>query len=292
MKRNGAEMKTFDHRGQSIRYLRSGHGEPMILLHNGGTSHSIWTDVLPALGGFELFALDLLGFGDSSKPERGYELASYVETLAAFIDDQRLAPVHLVGNCMGSAISLTFARQRPRDVRSLVLTNPLTDATFTAGQLGAMLRLRKDLPSVSAALFGAMSRVTLGARLGEWALRLQVGERGIARGVHRRSDLCACYARDEQSRSLLAVLDDIPRYAALDRFEPPTVFPPICTIWGLENRVLSPDAGRRLNETLRPDRQAWLDGCGHLPMLENPAEFARVVIGFLSSLRTTEARAS
>lgn len=266
-------METFHHGGHAIRYLRSGAGAPIVFLHNGGTSHAIWRDVMAELSGFELFALDLLGFGASSKPERGYELDAYVDTLAAFVVHHRLSPVHLVGNCMGSAMSLAFAMRRPRDVRSLTLVNPLTEATFKAGRLGAMLTMQRHVPS----LVSAMSHVSLGASLGSWALRMQVGAEGAEKRVHRRDDLCACWGSEGQSRSLLAVLADIPNYGKLDRFSPPPGFPPICTLWGLQNHVLSAEAGRRLNETLRPAREEWLEGCGHLLMLERPELVARVV---------------
>ena len=246
-------MQTFDHRGSTLRYQRTGAGEPVVFLHNRGTSHAIWSEVIPGLAGFECFALDLLGFGASDKPERGYELETYVDTLGALLDAHGLSRVRLVGNCMGSAISLSFATRRPADVRALVLCNPLTEATFSAGQLGSMLALQRRAPSLTA----AMSHVSLGAWLGSYALRFQVGRCGVERGVHERKDLCACYASDGQSRSLLKVLADLPNYAVLDRLEPHAHqgFPPICTIWGLDNRVLSARAGRTLNETLRPVRQ-------------------------------------
>lgn len=272
-------METFEYESLPIRYVRSGSGTPIVLLHNGGTSHAIWDDVSPLLGGFELYALDLLGFGASAKPERGYELGAHVAILGAFIDAVVREPVHLVGNCMGSATSLAFAMQRPNAVRAMVLFNTLTAATFAKGIYGAMF----GLPQRAPALVSVMSKVPLGSRLGKLGVRSQLGRYGIERRVHERAELCACYAGSSQSRVLLEVLADIPSYAVLDRFEPPPDFPPTCTVWGLDNRVLRAREGRALVKTLRPSRQEWLEGCGHLPMLERPERVAGILREFLGS---------
>lgn len=273
-------METFAHGPHTIRYVRSGAGAPVVLLHNGGTSHAIWDEVTPLLDGFELFALDLLGFGESSKPERGYELDTHVAILGAFIDEVvRREPVCLVGNCMGSATSLAFAMRRPGSVGALVLFNTLTAATFARGIYGPMYGLPRRAPM----LVSAMSRVPLGTFFGRYGVRSQLGRHGIERRVHERADLCACYAGAPQSRALLEVLAGIPEYAVLDRFDPPPGFPPICTIWGLENRVLRAEEGRALVRTLHPQRQEWLEGCGHLPMLERPERVAAILREFLGS---------
>lgn len=278
-------METFEYENLSIRYLRAGAGAPIVLLHNGGTSHAIWKDVIPLLDGFEVFALDLLGFGESSKPERGYELERHVAILGAFVEAHRLAPAFLVGNCMGSATSLAYAMRRSNAVRAMVLINTLTTATFAKGLYGPMLGLPRRAP----ALVSAMSRVALGSRLGKYGVRSQLGRYGRERRIHERPDLCACYAGASQSRALLGVLADIPNYAVLDRFAPPPGFPPICTIWGLENRVLRAAEGRALVSTLRPARQEWLEGCGHLPMLERPERVATILREFFGSASRNEA---
>lgn len=276
-------MQTFEYDNLNIRYLRAGSGPPVVMLHNGGTSHAIWKDVIELLDGYEIFALDLLGFGASSKPESGLELERHVAILSAFIDAHGLAPTYLVGNCMGSATSLSFAMERPETVRAMVLINTLTTRTFRGGLYSPMSALPKRAP----ALVRALSKIPLGTRFGKLGVRSQIGRDGRKRNIDKRPELAACYASSTQSRSLLRVLADIPNYARLDRFEAPADFPPICSIWGTENRVLPADNGRALVQMLRPARQEWLTGCGHLPMLERPEQVAGIIDDFFSQLSAT-----
>jgi pimeloyl-ACP methyl ester carboxylesterase len=46
--------------------------------------------------------------------------------------------------------------------------------------------------------------------------------------------------------------------------------------------MLSPAAGRELAKTLRPVRQEWLDGCGHLPMVEDPEHVTDIILAALA----------
>lgn len=283
-------METFEYQGLPIKYVRAGKGEPLVFIHNGGTSHVIWRDIIPQFTDrYETFAFDLFGFGDSGKPKDGYDFDNYVGLLAAFIDSFGLKGVRLVGNCMGSAMSLGFARQRPKDVKALVLVNPLTDATYSAGWLGSTLWLRKNAPVLSRGVFGPFSRIRLPNAIGEQSLAFQFGSIGRKKKLHHTPELCACFTGKGQTFSLVSILGDISNYAALDTFVPGPDFPPICTIWGLENRVLSAKAGRKLNETLRPAREVWLEGCGHLCTLEKPDEIAAVMSEFFGDRRAAVA---
>lgn len=271
-------MKIYEHRGLKIAYDVAGRGEPIVLLHNGGMSRAIWRDVAPNLARrHAVFSIDLLGFGESERPGTGYTLDHHVEILGGFIDALGLAPAVLVGNCMGSAISLTLAQRRPQAASALVLINPLTEATFRAGGLGTTLAMTRALPTFSRPVVGGLARVPVPSMLRGRIIRMQLGSRGRQMHLERDPALCGCYGEQGQMRSLLGVFDDLASYAALDRFTPPAGFPPITMVWGLENKMLSPDAGRRLAHTLRPVAEEWLAGCGHLAMLEDPLRVSSVI---------------
>jgi pimeloyl-ACP methyl ester carboxylesterase len=283
-------VESFDFRGLTIAYEHTGQGEPVIMLHNGGSSHAIWSEVTNRLAGtYEIFALDLLGFGDSAKPGAGYTLGNYVAMLEEFISSRGLEKVALVGNCMGCAISLAFTERHPDRVKALVLCNPLTEATFLGGWLGPLLWLRERMPGINRQVYRALGHLKLTNGIGSVASLFQVGPRGRALKVHRRPEIFRPYAATGQLESLLGVLDDLENYVVIDNLEPPEGFPPICTIWGLKNKIVSPKAGRRLNSTLHPARQEWLPDSGHLLMLEQPDEVASIIDGFLQGAAATQA---
>ena len=124
-------LESFDFRGLRIAYEHTGQGEPVIMLHNGGSSHAIWDDVANRLAGsYSIFALDLLGFGNSAKPGAGYTLDNYVAMLEQFVSSRGLDKVALVGNCMGCAISLAFTERHPDKVRALVPCTPLARSGY------------------------------------------------------------------------------------------------------------------------------------------------------------------
>ena len=174
-------MESFDFRGLPITYEHTGQGEPVIMLHNGGSSHAIWAEVANRLAGkYEIFALDLLGFGNSAKPGAGYTLDNYVAMLEEFVSSRALEKVAVVGNCMGSAISLAFTDRHQDKVKALVLCNPLTESTFLGGWLGPFLWMRERMPGINRQVYRLLGQLKLTNGIGSVATLFQLGPRGRA----------------------------------------------------------------------------------------------------------------
>ena len=283
----GLPLERFQHGELELAVRRAGdHGPGVVLLHNGGPSHSIWRHQLADLAdGHRAVAVDLPGFGAAPPPPRPIDLAAHIELVSALIEHDELAPVTLVGNCMGAAIAAGVAARRPGQVQALVLINPLTDATFRAGGLGLLMAPPGVWSTATAPMRAALRRLRVPRALAPWVLRFQVGPAGARAGIHHDPELTACLLRDEQAPALTDVLADLPASYRIVRTPDG---PPMCTIWGARNRVLSPNAGVRLDALLRSERRVLIRDAGHLPMLERPDEVTNAIRSFLKDVAASD----
>lgn len=114
------------------RTVDVGQGQNVVLLHGLGRSAEVWEHVVADLRPFGLHvtAFDLLGFGDSPKPDRlKYDVDDHADAVIAALERLKPAdPVVLVGHSMGCLVAVRVARRRPDLVRHLVLYEmPLHD---------------------------------------------------------------------------------------------------------------------------------------------------------------------
>ena len=277
-------MNTYNYDGCSVAYVKEGKGSPLIFLHNGGTSHAIWNAQIADLAqNYCVYALDLPGYGASEKSTTGYSLEAYVALLAAFIEHYQLNKVSLVGNCMGSAISLLYAATNREKVSHIIAINPLSEATFIGGSIGALHSLNRRLPKITKPI----ADLALNISVPPWAVLPSVapllGWRGIKQGIYKNKALHACLQLPNQSESLVGLFLELDSFSTIDNLPADDKLPPICTIWGEQNKVLSAKAGRQLNIKLKPKRKEFIADCGHLPMLERPEEITEIIRDFLDN---------
>ena len=122
-------------RGQSIYYVRAGERHPqrppILLIHGFGASTDHWRKNIAELQeDFEVWAVDMLGFGRSAKPAWEYSGDLWRDQFHDFITEVIGQPTVLVGNSLGGYSALCVAAQRPSSAAGLVLLNcagPFTD---------------------------------------------------------------------------------------------------------------------------------------------------------------------
>jgi len=270
-------MPTFTHQGISVAYRDAGTGQAIVMLHNGGTSSTIWRDQIRSLSErHRVVAVDLPGFGDSPRPATPAQLSDLVTLVEALIDAEGLAPALLVGNCMGSNIAASLARRSPEKVRGILAVNPLTEASFSAGGIGLLHRMERVAARPTRAMRSLARRIRTPRPAAVATLRFQLGRKGIDLGLHHDPELMACQLRADQLPALVDVLDDMASYGELDDKGVPAEIP-VWIAWGEQNHVLSRRRATHLDEVMHAERVEVLEGCGHLPMLEEPAAVTRLV---------------
>ncbi len=281
-------MKTFTHDGTTVAYRDEGSGPVILFLHNGGTSSTIWREQIAALSAtHRCIAVDLPGFGASPRPEPPATLGDMIDLIIALIEENNLAPVTLVGNCMGSNIAVQVSRKRPDLITSVLAVNPLTEASFGGGGIGFVHNMKKLGAGPTRAARSVSRKIGIPSVAGSPTLRFQLGRQGVARGLHRDPELLACQMRADQMPALVDVLDDMDAYGELDTVDVDRDVP-IWVVWGAQNRVLSRRKAAGLEDRLHAERVEVIDDAGHLAMLEDPDAVTALVTELIDT--TTEAK--
>ncbi|KAK1179138.1 haloalkane dehalogenase [Streptomyces sp. NBS 14/10] len=121
----------------AMHYRESGTGVPIVFLHGNPTSSYLWRHVMPAVGGGRLLAPDLIGMGESGKPDIDYTFADHARYLDAWFDALDLQDVILVGHDWGGALAFDWAARHPHRVRGIAFTEtivkPMTWEEFPEG---------------------------------------------------------------------------------------------------------------------------------------------------------------
>jgi abhydrolase domain-containing protein 6 len=121
-------VRKMDVRDLNIRYHQSGRGPHLVLIHGLGANLYCWRLLAPLLAkDFTVTALDLPGFGESSKPgDATYGLDEQAERLDWFLAGLGIHKCYLVGNSMGGNIALWYARSHPTKALGVAVIAPAT----------------------------------------------------------------------------------------------------------------------------------------------------------------------
>ncbi|MGY2063225.1 haloalkane dehalogenase, partial [Nocardia gipuzkoensis] len=116
-------MAAIDVLDSYLHYRDIGSGDvPVVFLHGNPTSSYLWRNVIPYVSGdTRALAPDLIGMGDSGKPDIAYRFVDHARYLDAWFDALGLDRVVLVGHDWGGALGMHWAARHPDRVRGIAL---------------------------------------------------------------------------------------------------------------------------------------------------------------------------
>jgi pimeloyl-ACP methyl ester carboxylesterase len=126
-----------------IRYTVAGTGKPLLLIHGFGASIGHWQKNISVLAdaGYQVFALDLLGFGASDKAPLNYSLELWQQQIKDFWSVYINEPTVFVGNSIGALLSLMIVTNHPEIAAGGILINCAGGLNHRPGDLNPILGL-------------------------------------------------------------------------------------------------------------------------------------------------------
>src|SRR5258708_2077930 len=116
------ENRFADVNGIRMHYLTAGSGDPVILMHGYAETSHMWRPLIAELAKIHaVIAPDLRGFGQSSKPESGYEKKAMAQDVHALASALGVKRSRIVGHDIGLMVAYAYAAQYPTEVERIAL---------------------------------------------------------------------------------------------------------------------------------------------------------------------------
>jgi abhydrolase domain-containing protein 6 len=264
----GLEKKVVKVQDHEIVYLEGGKGDTILLVHGFTADKDNWTQFAKSLTPeFHVVALDLPGFGESSKiQERPYNIASQILRLDQFVSELKLNKFHIAGNSMGGSISGCYAAHFPDKVLTLGLFN--TGGVYSCEKSELMKRIEKG------------ENPLLIERPDQYDKMLKfvfVHPPTIPKPVKRYLTQKAIAAKAFNEK----VLKDIFQERYLMEGDLPKIKANTLILWGDTDRLIDVSCVKTLENGLNNSTTVVMKDCGHLPMLERPEETAGHYLAFI-----------
>lgn len=264
--------------GYRRAYRRRGSGPPLLLLHGLACDSSTWLPVMDQLAEhFTVVAPDLLGHGESDKPNADYSLGGFANGMRDLLTILGIDKVTVVGHSFGGGVAMQFAYQFPERTERVVLVStgglgeevsPLIRAlTLPGAGLGLRLVTVRPLRPLVSTSMRLLSKVPVPA----------------ARDLTEVADIYERLADPAQSlatrRLTRTVMDWKGQFVTMADRAYLARLMPVMVVWGQDDLVIPVDHSRKL-PSLENSEVHVFDHSGHFPHKDHADEFARLVIDF------------
>jgi len=261
--------------GYSTHYIEKGEGEPVILIHGFLYDSYMWNKNIDVLADrFKVYAVDLWGFGYSTRDPLDYGYPLYANQLLKFMDALNIQKASLIGQSMGGGTSIFFSVNHRDRVNKLILVDP-------AGMPNPLPLLGKitNLPKVGEFLLGLKSdfyrKMVLSTTF--------IHDKGVItesyfENVTRFQKIkgtTEILLKILRKRFFHSLPDEIHRLGEMDV--------PILIIFGRQDKAVPLERGKEMHNILRGSRLEIFENAGHCPHDEQSQKFNQLAVDFLSS---------
>lgn len=267
--------------GVSLHYLRAGvdGGTRVLLLHGGiiDSASLSWGGLVgPLAEEFEVFALDLPGYGESDRPVAPYTTEYHVGMVDGFVDELDLAPLSVVGLSLGGGIALGLALETPKVDRLVLVDSYGLGRELPNGLLSYVLAQVPALNKLSLALLRRsrkLTRTSLGNIVVDpGAVPEEVVDELY--GMLQRRGVGEAFRRWRKRE----VTREGYRTSYRDRYGEVTA--PTLLIHGAEDDVFPVEWSQEAAAGIPEARLVVFENCAHWPPRERPERFLQEVRAF------------
>jgi pimeloyl-ACP methyl ester carboxylesterase len=266
--------------GAPVNVIDVGEGPALLFVHGLSGCWQNWLEQIPHFARTRrVVAPDLPGFGASPLPREDVSISGYARCLDAILGQLGVEAADVVGNSLGGFVANELAISFPQRVRRLVLVS--------ASGLSAA-HVKRDPTQIAARVAGQVLAVLATRR--EWIFRRPQLRNAFAGYVIRHPERLPTELLYEQLEAaaapgfLPATLSSM-QFEIEDRLA--EIDEPTLIVWGREDKVVPPHDAPRFEELIPGAKLVWFEDTGHVPMLERPARFNRVVDEFLGDQLVT-----
>ncbi len=252
-----------------ISTLTMGDGPDVVLIHGLGATKSSLFDTAATLSraGYRVHALDLPGFGGSSKPPAAYGAPYFAKVVLGVMDELGLGRAHFVGNSMGGRVALEMGLEHPDRVGALALLCP--SVAFVRRELAPIVRLLR--PEIGL-LPHSLGRKRIERQFWDmFADRDQVdpvlGDIVVDEfeRIYRSAGARLAFLSSGRALYLEAPFGRHGFYPRLAELEAPSLF-----VWGTGDKLVPSGLRHHVEQWLPTAEHITLEGCGHVPQVERP----------------------
>ena len=259
-----------------MHYVEIGQGPHHILLLHSFRAHTFtWRYLLEPLAqaGYHVWAVDLIGFGLSDKPEHvTYNLDFFIKQVTDFMESKQIDKAHLIGNSMGGGIALKLGLLHPSKTSSLILLSALG----YPHDLPFYVTICRHIRQIWSPFLG-QSMVRHSMRYIMYDQQKISDEQVEAYTLpYRLPGGIAATLLTLQQFDNQYLIEMSQQYNTLQK--------PMLVIWGEQDCQIPVSHYEKFMRDFSHAQGLLIPDCGHIPQEEHPREVLKSVLGFLEKI--------